>query len=402
MTKAPPIPPAHRPTDSSWIARIAGHEAFAGLLMMAAAAAALILANSGLSGMYHYLLDTPLSLRFGAYALEKPLVLWINDGLMALFFLLIGLELKFEMVEGRLNRPLEVALPGFAALGGMILPMAVFLLVTRNHPELQAGWAIPAATDIAFAVGVVALLGRRVPPALKIFLLTLAVLDDLGAILIIALFYGGGLQPAYLTAALVPLALMLWLNLRGTHRIAPILLLGAVLWFLVLKSGIHATVAGVVTAFFIPLRDRHGKSPLHALEHALKPYVHLFIAPVFALANAGVVLEGMALTDLFAPLPLAIALGLFLGKQLGVFAATRAAVALGIARLPAGVSWMQVYGIALLAGIGFTMSLFIGSLSFADQSQMNAVRLGVLAGSALAAIAGYLVLRLAKAGPETA
>ncbi len=379
------------------LSRLIHHDAFAGVLMMLAAAVALFLANSGLADSYHGLLGTKFTVALGDAALSKPLILWINDGLMAIFFFLIGLELKREMVEGRLKNPRDVILPGVAALGGMLAPMAVFLLVTRNQPDLAAGWAIPAATDIAFAVGVLALLGKRVPPALKIFLLTLAILDDMGAILIIALFYGQGVDLGYLSIAALPLAGLIVLNRIGAHRVAPFVLLGAVMWFFVLKSGIHPTVAGVLTAFCIPLKDRFGKSPLHSLEHNLHPYVNFLIAPVFALANAGVNLSGLALSDLVAPLPLGIAAGLVIGKQLGVFGASFVMVQLGFARLPQGASWPMIWGLSLLAGIGFTMSLFIGSLSYEGDAMMNMVRLGVLLGSAVAAVAGYCVLRLAKA-----
>jgi len=385
----------HAPRPTGFLTRLVHHEAFAGVLMILAAALALALANSGLAGSYHDILATKFTISYGDASLSKPLLLWINDGLMAVFFFLIGLELKREMVEGRLRNPRDVALPGLAALGGMLAPMAVFLAVTRSYPDLYPGWAIPAATDIAFAMGVLALLGRRVPATLKIFLLTLAILDDMGAILIIALFYGSGIKLAYLGMALVPLAGLVALNLRGTHRIAPFILLGAVMWFFVLKSGIHPTVAGVATAFCIPLKDRFGKSPLHGLEHSLHPYVNFLIAPIFALANAGVDLSGLALADLIAPLPLGIAAGLFLGKQLGVFGASWALVRLGWAQLPQGVSWPMLWGLSMLAGIGFTMSLFIGSLSYPGEAMMNMVRLGVLLGSALAAIAGYVTLRAA-------
>lgn len=388
------MPYEHRP--AGLFTRLIRHEAFAGVLMMLAAALALILANSGLSGAYHGILATRLTVALGDAALSKPLLLWINDGLMAVFFFLIGLELKREMREGRLKNPRDVVLPGVAALGGMIAPMAVFLAITRSHPELHPGWAIPAATDIAFAVGVVALLGRAVPPSLKIFLLTLAILDDMGAIVIIALFYGSGIDTGYLAMAALPLLGLLALNLRGSHRIAPYVLLGAVMWFFVLKSGIHPTVAGVITAFCIPLKDRFGKSPLHALEHGLHPYVNFGIAPIFALANAGVDLSGLALSDLVAPLPLGIAAGLFIGKQIGIFGATYAMVKLGLGRLPEGVSWAMIWGLSMLAGIGFTMSLFIGSLSYPGDEMMNMVRLGVLMGSAIAAVAGYGVLRMAR------
>lgn len=368
------------------------HEAAGGILLMLSAALALIVANSGWSAGYEALLETKLSILIGGQGLSKALILWINDGLMAIFFFLIGLELKAEMKEGKLKNPADVMLPGLAAVGGMIAPALVFLAFNLFDPVTRGGWAIPAATDIAFAVGVLALLGKRVPPALKIFLLTLAILDDLGAIIIIALFYTSELHLNYLVMALVPLAGLMWLNWRGAHRIAPFVLLGAVLWVLVLKSGVHATIAGVVTAFFLPLRDRFGKSPLHSVEHGLQPYVMFLIVPIFAFANAGVVLSGLSFADLFAPLPLGIAAGLFVGKQIGVFGATWLTVRSGLARLPDGVTWRHIYGLACLAGIGFTMSLFIGGLSFADPALMNAVRLGVLSGSALSAVVGYVVL----------
>lgn len=380
------------------LTRLIQHEAFAGVLMILAAVLALIFANTGLSGAYYGFLNTEVSLLINGIGLTKPLLLWINDGLMAMFFFLIGLELKREMVEGRLKNPRDVMLPGIAAIGGMLAPMAVFLLLTAGNPELTSGWAIPAATDIAFAVGVLALLGKRIPSSLKIFLLTLAILDDMGAILIIALFYGSGVDTGYLGMALVPLAGLIALNLRGTHRIAPFMLLGAIMWFLVLKSGIHPTVAGVVTAFTIPLKDRFGKSPLHSLEHNLHPYVIYGIAPIFALANAGIDLSGISMSDFLSPLPLGIAAGLFIGKQIGVFGATWLLVKSGIAKLPHGANWMMVWGISMLAGIGFTMSLFIGSLSFEGDAMMNMVRLGVMTGSVLSAVAGYLVLKRATQG----
>ncbi|KAB2886213.1 MAG: Na+/H+ antiporter NhaA [Albidovulum sp.] len=369
------------------------HDAAGGVLLMLSALLALIIANSGLSDGYHALLTTPFSVLLNGEGLSKPLILWINDGLMAVFFFLIGLELKREMMEGKLKNPSDVMLPGVAAIGGMAVPALVYLALNWSDPVTRGGWAIPAATDIAFAVGVLALLGKRVPAALKVFLLTLAILDDLGAIIIIALFYTKELHLDYLLLALAPLTGLYLLNRAGAHRIAPIVMLGIVLWVLVLKSGVHATLAGVVTAFFVPLKDKYGKSPLHALEHALSPYVLFLIVPVFAFANAGVVLKGLTPSDLVSALPLGIAGGLVLGKQAGVFLATWALVRMGWARLPQGVTWMHIYGLACLAGIGFTMSLFIGGLSFADQALMNEVRLGVLTGSAISAIIGYTVLR---------
>ena len=378
------------------------HDAAGGIVLMAAAVLALLIANSSLSDLYQSVLVKKFSILLDGEGLSKELILWINDGLMAIFFFLIGLELKREMMEGKLKNPRDVMLPGMAAVGGMAVPALIFLLFNWSDPVTKGGWAIPAATDIAFAVGVLALLGKRVPSALKIFLLTLAILDDLGAILIIALFYTSELHVDYLFLALAPLAGLLWLNLKGTHRIAPILLLGTILWVLVLKSGVHATLAGVVTAFFVPLKDRFGKSPLHSLEDGLSPYVLFLIVPIFAFANAGVVLKGLTFGDLFAPLPLGIAAGLVLGKQIGVFGVTWLLVKAGVARLPHAVTWTHIYGLACLAGIGFTMSLFIGGLSFSDQAHMNEVRLGVLAGSAISALIGYTVLRLSARPDEDA
>lgn len=377
--------------------RILGHDAAGGVALMVSAIAALVVANSGWSEVYHGILQLPLSVTLDGEGLTKPLILWINDGLMAVFFLLVGLELKRELLEGRLKDPRDVALPGLAALGGMAVPALVYLAFNWSDPVTRGGWAIPAATDIAFALGVLALVGKGVPPSLKIFLLTLAILDDLGAIVIIALFYTAELKMHYLWLSLVPLALMGWRNALGLHRLAPTLLLGAILWVLVLKSGVHATLAGVATAFFIPLKDRFGKSPLHALEDGLSPYVMFVIVPIFAFANAGVVLKGMAPADMLSALPVGIALGLVVGKFAGVFGTTWLLVRSGVAALPGGANWAQVAGIACLAGIGFTMSLFIGSLSFADAAHMNDVRLGVLAGSAIAAVLGFAILRATAA-----
>ncbi len=376
---------------SAALDRFLRHQAFGGILLMISAVAALLVANSALAPIYDGVLESYLAITLNGEGLQKPLILWINDGLMAVFFFLIGLELKREMLEGKLKNPSDVVLPGMAAVGGMAVPALVFVWFNWGLASVE-GWAIPAATDIAFALGILALVGSRAPAALKVFLLTLAILDDLGAILIIALFYTADLKVDYLLLALLPLAGLLWLNYKGAHRIAPALLLGAVMWFLVLKSGVHATLAGVVTAFCIPLVDKYGKSPLHSLEHGLTPYVNYGILPIFAFANAGVVLAGMSFGDLLAPLPLGIALGLILGKQIGVFGITWAIVRLGLARLPHGVGWAHVYGVACLAGIGFTMSLFIGSLSFQDATLMNDVRMGVLSGSVVSMLLGYSVL----------
>jgi len=384
--------------SGSFLERIFKHEAFGGGLLMAAAVAALIVANSALAPIYNDILGSYVAVAYDGEGLNKPLILWINDGLMAIFFFLIGLELKAELKEGKLKNPRDVVLPGMAAVGGMVVPALVFAWFNWSLPSIT-GWAIPAATDIAFALGLLALVGSRAPASLKVFLLTLAILDDMGAIVIIALFYTAELNVTYLIWAMLPLAAMVALNLRGTHRQAATLLLGIILWFLVLRSGVHATLAGVVTAFCIPLKDRWGKSPLHALEHAVSPWSTYVIIPIFAFANAGVVLTGMSFVDVLQPLPLGIALGLLVGKQIGVFGITFALVKLGVAQLPHGANWLHIYGIACLAGVGFTMSLFIGGLSFADADMMNQVRMGVLSGSIASGILGYVALMLASS-PE--
>ena len=363
---------------------------------MLSALAAMIVANSALSGLYESVLGAKFSILINGEGLSKPLILWINDGLMAIFFFLIGLELKREILEGKLKNPSDIILPGVAAIGGMALPALIFVLFNWNIVENISGWAIPAATDIAFALGILALVGSRAPASLKVFLLTLAILDDLGAIIIIALFYTAELKVDYLFLALLPLVGLLWLNIKGAHRVAPALLLGAIMWYFVLKSGVHATLAGVVTAFCIPLKDKWGKSPLHSLENGLTPYVLYLIIPIFAFANAGVVLKGMTFNDLLAPLPLGIALGLIVGKQIGVFGLTMLMVKTGIAKMPHGATALHIYGISCLAGVGFTMSLFIGGLSFADAEMMNQVRLGVLSGSIVSGILGYTALMLAS------
>jgi NhaA family Na+:H+ antiporter len=379
--------------------RFFSHDASGGILLIISALAAMLIANSIYFPYYDGALTSQFSVLINGEGLSKPMILWINDGLMAIFFFLVGLELKREMLEGKLKNPADVILPGLAAVGGMVVPALIYLAFNWSTPANISGWAIPAATDIAFALGVLALIGARAPAPLKVFLLTLAILDDLGAIIIIALFYTSTLKVSYLLYALIPLAIMIWMNLRGQHRMAPMILLGVILWILVLKSGVHATLAGVITALCIPLTDKWGKSPLHSLEHALAPYVLYLIVPIFAFANAGVVLTGISLSDLFAPLPMGIAMGLILGKQIGVFGATYVTVRMGFARLPQGVTWAHIYGLSCLAGIGFTMSLFIGGLSFSDAEMMNQVRLGVLSGSIISAILGYVVLMATTSKP---
>ena len=380
------------------VRKFLGHEAAGGVILMVAAALALILNNSPLSGLYDKLLETPVIIQIGALGLDKPLLLWINDGLMAVFFFLVGLEIKREIVEGQLSSAKKAALPVLAAVGGMAVPAIIFIALNQGDPTALQGWAIPAATDIAFALGVLALLGSRVPVSLKVFLLALAIIDDLGAIVIIALFYTSELSLGVLGIAAVGSAVLAWMNIKGVQRVAPYVVVGLVIWVCVLKSGVHATLAGVVIALFIPINkglQDHSKSPLKHLEHSLAPWVAFFVMPVFAFANAGVSLHNLSFSDLFAGIPLGIAAGLFLGKQIGVFGFVWGAVKLGICRLPEGTTWLQVYGVAVLAGIGFTMSLFIGTLAYAGPEQAAAVRIGVLAGSTASALFGYAVLRFA-------
>ena len=372
-------------------------EASGGILLLAAAIAAMAFANSPWSGVYEGLLAIPVELRAGSFEIAKPLLLWINDGLMAVFFFLVGLEIKREFLEGHLADRSQAVLPALAALGGMVVPGAIYAAINWGDPVALRGWAIPTATDIAFAVGVLALLGSRVPAGLKVFLLTLAILDDLGAIVVIALFYTDHLSLASLGVAAVALAVLAVFNRRGIAAVPPYLFVGAIMWAAVLKSGVHATLAGVALALFIPMRGPGDVSPLRRLEHDLHPAVAYGILPLFAFANAGVPLEGMTLATLASPVPAGIALGLLAGKTLGVLAACVATVGLGFARLPDGTDWRQMAGVAILCGIGFTMSLFIGSLAFEGEAARvaNESRLGILAGSIAAGVLGYFVLRAA-------
>ncbi|MEZ5850813.1 MAG: Na+/H+ antiporter NhaA [Hyphomicrobiaceae bacterium] len=376
------------------------NEAAGGVILATLAVLALVVSNSPLAALYDQLLRTTFSIRLGELGLEKPLLLWINDGLMAVFFFLVGLEIKREMVEGELSTAKRAALPFIAAVGGMIAPAIVYAAINGDDPAAMRGWAIPAATDIAFAIGILALLGTRVPTALKVFLLGLAIIDDLGAIVIIAIFYTETISLAAAAVAAIGIAGLAILNGRGVARLAPYVLVGLVVWVAVLKSGVHATLAGVVVALFVPIYgERAGEavSPLKDTEHALAPWVQFGILPAFAFANAGVPLGNLSLEALTAPIPLGIALGLFLGKQIGILSFVWAAKRAGLADLPTGANWRQMHGVALLAGIGFTMSLFIGGLAFPGSDQAAAVRIGVLAGSLLSGIAGYIALRAALA-----
>lgn len=375
-------------------------ESAGGIVLMIAAFAALVVANSGLAGWYSALLGTEIAVTVGGGGIEKPALLWINDGLMALFFLLVGLEVKREVLTGQLSSWKQSALPLFAALGGMVFPALVFLGINWNTPENLNGWAIPAATDIAFALGILALLGSRVPVALKALLLAIAVIDDIGAIVVIALFYTPGVETTMLLGAAATFLAMLAIGRARIGSKLPYVILGVVLWYFVLKSGVHATLAGVAMAMTIPLTTRGGEGLLEDMEHDLHPWVAFLVVPIFAFANAGVGLLDIELSALFAPLPLGIALGLLIGKQLGIVGFAWLTTKTGIATLPEGVSWMQMWGLSLIAGIGFTMSLFIGNLAFTSPEQIAAVKLGVLSGSLISALAGVLILR--KAAKRTA
>ena len=364
-------------------------EAASGLLLIAAAVLALIINNSPLSWLYNGLLDTPVVAQIGALKIAKPLLLWINDGLMALFFLLIGLEVKREVLDGQLSRPSQIVLPGVAAMGGMVVPALIYWFLNRDNPPALSGWAIPTATDIAFALGVLALLGKRVPMSLKLFLMTLAIIDDLGAIIIIAIFYSGALSTVSLALAAACIAALIGMNRLGVVKLGPYMIIGLILWVCVLKSGVHATLAGVTLAFCIPLRTKNAEpSPLLSLEHALHPWVAYGILPLFAFANAGLSLSGVTVDSFTHDVPMGIAVGLLVGKTVGVFGLTWLAVKIGIAALPQGANWGQVVGVAILCGIGFTMSLFVGSLAFepgvSDYAGMD--RMGILTGSILAAL----------------
>lgn len=376
-------------------------EAAGGIVLVIAAAVALLIANTPLFPFYDYVLNG-IKFHFGFVSqengfnlqLEKSILLWINDGLMALFFFLVGLEIKRELVEGELSTRDRALLPALAAIGGMVVPALIFWAINKDHSSNLSGWAIPSATDIAFALGVLALLGSKVPVSLKILLTAIAVIDDLGAIIVIALFYGHGLHPVPLYFAAAALAGLFMLNHRNVCSIPAYVILGVILWVSVLESGVHATLAGVVAALFVPTRDRRDPeySPLKTLEHSLHPWIVFGVLPLFAFANAGVPFSGMGFHSLVDPVTLGIILGLFFGKQLGIFSVLFIAIKLGLSAKPAGTSWVQLYGVSILCGIGFTMSLFIGGLAYNDVEMQAAVRLGVLLGSVLSAGVGYLIL----------
>jgi NhaA family Na+:H+ antiporter len=388
-----------RPKSNSALRDFLTGEASGGILLIAAAVLALAVANSGAAPLYFRAL--------AAYLGPLTLLHWVNDALMAVFFFLVGLEIKRELVDGNLSTWSDRTLPIIAAVAGMVVPALLYAAIAGSTPGLLRGWAIPAATDIAFALGVLALLGSRAPISLKLFLTAVAIVDDVGAIAIIALAYTDAVNLTALSSAIVIFALMIGMNKAGEVRLWPFVTLALALWLAVYLSGIHATVAGVMAALTIPVIRSPGTpdaalSPLHRAEHAIQPWVSYLIVPLFGFANAGVSLGGLGWTDLLAPLPLAIAAGLFLGKQIGIFGSVRLAVALGLARRPARASWAQVYGVSILCGVGFTMSLFIGGLAFDDPSLASGMKIGVLAGSFASAVTGYLLLALAGPRPRRA
>lgn len=373
--------------------------------MFVAAVLAMIIANTPLQEYYQLLIDTPVEVRVGALEIAKPLLLWINDGLMAVFFFFVGLELKREVLEGELSDRKNIALPAFAAVGGMVVPALIYAAVNWGDEIALQGWAIPAATDIAFALGILALLGNRIPVSLKVLLVSIAIFDDIGAIVIIALFYTSDLSLTALLVAAAFLPVLYILNRRDVTSVMPYLFIGLIMWIAVLKSGVHATLAGVLLALFIPMRDpqRPERSPLKELEHDLHHVVAFGILPIFAFANSGISLAGADLDFILHPVSLGIAAGLFIGKQIGIFTLCWLGVKSGLAQLPQGVDWPRLYGLGLLCGVGFTMSLFIGSLAF-EETGVNLLfdeRLGIVIGSLLSGTAGYFVLRRATSTAVT-
>ena len=367
---------------------------------MGATALALLIANTPLEPVYHLLLSTPLKVGIGDFEIAKPFLLWINDGLMAIFFFLVGMELKREIVEGELSDMKKIVLPGVGAVGGMVFPVLIFVLLNYQNPTNMQGWAIPAATDIAFALGILALLGKRVPLSVKIFLTSLAIFDDVGAVMIIAFFFTSNISWLALAVAGACIPILWIMNRRGLVAKSAYILVGVVMWVATLKSGVHATLAGVVLAMFIPLKgkgDGSDVSPLKTLEHDLHKTVAFIILPIFAFANAGINFTQMQAEQLLHGVPLGIAAGLFIGKQVGIFGLCWAAIKLGWAKLPEGVNWLGLYGTALLCGVGFTMSLFIGGLAFEETGNdlIFDERLGIVIGSLLSGLVGYFVLRAA-------
>lgn len=383
-------------TGNSYITDFFKKESSGGFLLMGAAVMAILMANSPLRHYYALLIDTPVAIRIGALEIAKPLLLWVNDGLMAIFFLLVGLELKREFIEGELSNRSNIILPALGAIGGMAVPAVIYVLFNSDDPAAMKGWAIPVATDIAFALGVLSLLGTRVPAGLKLFLTSLAIFDDLGAIIVIAMFYTSNISLVALGVVALCILVLIGFNHYGVGEKSLFLSIGLIMWIAMLKSGVHATLAGVILAMFVPLRSARSpdESPLKVLEHDLHPTVAFFILPVFAFCNAGVTVAGVGMAQLFHGVPLGIALGLFAGKQVGVFGLCWLGIKLGVAKFPKGVSAASLYGTAALCGIGFTMSLFIGSLAF-EEIGVNLIfdeRLGILFGSLASGVLGYAIL----------
>tara|TARA_R110000822_G_scaffold159476_16_gene299343 strand:- start:2488 stop:3693 length:1206 start_codon:yes stop_codon:yes gene_type:complete len=377
-------------------------ESAGGILLMSSALLALVCANTPLQSAYELLLSIPVVISIGALEVAKPLLLWINDGLMAIFFFLIGLELKRELIEGELSDKRNIILPGIGAVGGMLVPAVIYIYFNSHDPIAMQGWAIPAATDIAFALGVLALLGSRVPISIKIFLTSLAIFDDIGAIVIIAIFYTAEISFAAMIVVACSILALMCLNKRNVIHSSPYILVGTIMWVATLKSGVHATLAGVVLAMFIPIRSKTDPdiSPLKIMEHDLHPIVAFFVLPVFAFANAGISLKGVGAEQILHSVPIGIAFGLFFGKQIGIFGLCLIAVKLKLTALPRGISWLTLYGVSALCGIGFTMSLFVSSLAF-EQTGVNLLfdeRLGIILGSLTSGILGYFILAYSLRG----
>ncbi|MCT8565307.1 Na+/H+ antiporter NhaA [Glaesserella parasuis] len=373
-------------------------ESASGILLLAFAMLAMLFANTPLRDLYFDFLSMPVSIQIGLFSIHKPLLMWVNDGFMAVFFVLIGLEVKREMMVGAISSYQRAIFPAIGALGGMIVPALVFTLINSDSPEFQQGWAIPMATDIAFALGVLGLLGKRVPFALKIFLLALAIIDDLGAIVVIAIFFSHELSTTALISAVIAITALIIMNRMRVTAICAYMVVGLILWASVLKSGVHATLAGVIIGFCVPLKGKNGEEPLAHFEHILAPWCSFVILPLFAFSNAGVSLAGMSLSPLFSPLTMGVALGLLVGKTLGVFSFSFLAVKLGIAQLSEGMNFKQIFAVSILCGIGFTMSMFLAGLAFggdeADGQFISLARLGILIGSGISAVLGYYLLKL--------
>jgi len=391
--------------QDTYISKFFKLESAGGIILIFAALLALIFANSPLQSYYALLLDTPVEIRIGTFEIAKPLLLWINDGLMAVFFFLVGLELKRELIEGELSDKKNIILPAVGAIGGMAIPALIYVYFNWNDPAALKGWAIPAATDIAFALGVLTLLGSRVPVSIKIFLTSLAIFDDIGAIIIIAIFYTSKISLTSLIVVSICIPLLYFINKRNPESTSMYIVIGAIMWVAMLKSGVHATLAGVILAMFIPMRSKTNThySPLKSMEHDLHSVVAFFVLPVFAFANAGISFTGIGIEQALHSVPLGIALGLFVGKQVGVFGLCWLAIKLKLTSLPKGMSWGSLYGTAALCGIGFTMSLFIGSLAF-EETGVNLMfdeRLGIILGSLASGIIGYIILNMSLPGKSS-